>query len=126
MVGFEPGSPPVVPARAAPFCTNARSRVTRNDFSRGASRTSLQALSVAKRFQKFLIVGSFGLLVNQLMLVLLHDVGGIRLVVASPLAILASMAVTFVLNEMWTWHDREVVPSYIDWEPTFRSTPAGC
>jgi putative flippase GtrA len=75
---------------------------------------AVQALSVAKRFQKFLIVGSFGLLVNQLMLVLLHDVGGIRLVVASPLAILASMAVTFMLNEMWTWHDRGVVPSYID------------
>ena len=67
---------------------------------------AVRALSVAKRFQKFLIVGSFGLIVNQLMLVMLHDVGGIRLVVASPLAILVSMAVTFMLNEMWTWHDR--------------------
>ena len=34
--------------------------------------------------------------------------------ISSPLAILASMAVTFVLNEMWTWHDRRQVPSYID------------
>jgi len=67
---------------------------------------AVQALSIAKRFQKFLIVGSFGLLVNQLMLVILHDVAGIRLVVASPLAILVSMAVTFMLNEAWTWHDR--------------------
>ena len=67
---------------------------------------ALQAFSIAKRFQKFLIVGSVGLLVNQIMLVLLHDLAGVRLVVASPLAILVSMAVTFSLNEIWTWHDR--------------------
>jgi putative flippase GtrA len=67
---------------------------------------AVQAFSVAKRFQKFLVVGSFGLLVNQMMLVVLHDVGGMRLVLASPVAIFVSMVVTFMLNEAWTWHDR--------------------
>ncbi len=65
-----------------------------------------QAFSIAKRFQKFLLVGSVGLLVNQIGLVALHDVSGIRVVLASPVAIALSMVVTFVLNEMWTWHDR--------------------
>jgi len=67
---------------------------------------AIQVFSIAKRFQKFLVVGSIGLLVNQLMLVALHDVADMRLVIASPVAILISMAVTFSLNEIWTWHDR--------------------
>jgi putative flippase GtrA len=67
---------------------------------------AVQAFSVAKRFQKFLVVGSFGLLVNQMMLFALHDIGGMRLVLASPVAIFVSMVVTFMLNEAWTWHDR--------------------
>ena len=67
---------------------------------------AIQVFSIAKRFQKFLVVGSIGLAVNQAMLVVLHDLGGIRLAVASPFAILISMAVTFALNEAWTWHDR--------------------
>ncbi len=67
---------------------------------------AVQVFSIAKRFQKFLVVGSIGLLVNQLMLVALHDVADMRLVIASPVAILISMAVTFSLNEIWTWHDR--------------------
>jgi putative flippase GtrA len=67
---------------------------------------AVQAFSVARRFQKFLVVGSFGLLVNQMMLVALHDIGGMRLVLASPVAIFVSMVVTFALNEAWTWHDR--------------------
>ena len=67
---------------------------------------AIQVFSIAKRFQKFLVVGSIGLLVNQVMLVALHDFGDVRLLVSSPVAILVSMAVTFTLNEMWTWHDR--------------------
>lgn len=65
-----------------------------------------QAFSVAKRFQKFLLVGSVGLLVNQLALIALHDGASVRVAMASPVAIAMSMVVTFVLNEMWTWHDR--------------------
>src|SRR5688500_16737529 len=67
---------------------------------------AIQVFSLAKRFQKFLVVGSIGLLINQVMLVSLHDVAEMRLVIASPVAILISMAVTFSLNEIWTWHDR--------------------
>jgi putative flippase GtrA len=61
---------------------------------------------VAQRFQKFVVVGAFGLVVNQAGLLLLHGLMGIEVRIASPLAILASMAVTFMLNEAWTWHDR--------------------
>ena len=67
---------------------------------------TLQIISIAKRFQKFLVVGTVGLGVNQIMLILLHDLFDVRLIVASPVAILVSMAVTFLLNEIWTWHDR--------------------
>ena len=61
---------------------------------------------LAQRFQKFLLVGSFGLIVNQGLLFGLKGLAGLPLAVASPVAIFASMCVTFMLNEMWTWHDR--------------------
>lgn len=67
-------------------------------------------LVLVQRFQKFLVVGSFGLAVNQ---GLLFGFGGLldfRLSIASPLAILISMIVTFALNERWTWHDRGTGP----------------
>jgi putative flippase GtrA len=62
--------------------------------------------TASRRFQKFLLVGAIGLSVNQSALFLLVAAAGAPVVVASPLAILLSMAVTFILNERWTWHDR--------------------
>ncbi len=65
---------------------------------------------LAQRFQKFIVVGSVGLIVNQGLLFLLSDFAGMRLLIASPLSIFASMIVTFGFNEMWTWHDRGTGP----------------
>lgn len=67
---------------------------------------ALRIWSVAHRFQKFLVVGAVGLSVNLLGLFILHEILPLRLVIASPIAIALSMFVTFVLNELWTWHDR--------------------
>lgn len=61
---------------------------------------------LAQRFRRFLIVGAAGLVVNQASLAFLHGIIGIAVVLASPVAILLSMVVTFMLNEHWTWHDR--------------------
>jgi putative flippase GtrA len=61
---------------------------------------------LAQRFQKFLVVGAIGLAVNQGLLYFFHGQGGIRISIASPVAIFLSMAATFFLNERWTWHDR--------------------
>ena len=61
---------------------------------------------LAQRFQKFIVVGSFGLAVNQGLLFFLRHGFDMSLNVASPLAIFVSMVVTFGLNEKWTWHDR--------------------
>jgi putative flippase GtrA len=61
---------------------------------------------VTRRFQKFLLVGAIGLAVNQSALFVLVALVGLSIPVASPFAILLSMAVTFTLNERWTWHDR--------------------
>ena len=69
-------------------------------------RPAVRAWAIAQRFQKFLVVGAIGLAVNQAMLFVLADIVGLRLAVASPLAIAVSMGVTFLLNEIWTWHDR--------------------
>ena len=68
--------------------------------------SAVRIWTLTQRFQKFIVVGAVGLLVNQAGLAFLHDVSGWNLQLASPVAILASMVVTFVLNEMWTWHDR--------------------
>jgi putative flippase GtrA len=70
------------------------------------SDSAVRLWTIAQRFQKFVAVGVVGLVVNQAGLVLLHGMAGMAVKVASPVAILASMAVTFYLNEAWTWHDR--------------------
>jgi putative flippase GtrA len=70
------------------------------------SDSAVRLWTLAQRFQKFVAVGVVGLVVNQAGLVLLHGIAGMAVRVASPVAILASMAVTFYLNEAWTWHDR--------------------
>lgn len=59
-----------------------------------------------QRFQKFLVVGVLGFATNQGFLWLFHEQFHIAVRSASPIAILISMAVTFYLNEIWTWHDR--------------------
>ena len=67
---------------------------------------ALRAWTLAQRFQKFLLVGAFGLTVNLGSLFILHSLLDVGFVVASPIAIALSMVVTFGLNEAWTWHDR--------------------
>jgi len=74
--------------------------------SEGLSRPGVQSASVTRRFQKFLLVGAIGLAVNQVVLFALVALAGATVAVASPIAILLSMFVTFALNERWTWHDR--------------------
>ena len=61
---------------------------------------------LAQRFRKFVVVGSVGLAVNQVMLFAFRDGANLALHFASPAAIFLSMIVTFILNEFWTWHDR--------------------
>ena len=72
----------------------------------GLPRPVARAATVTRRFQKFLLVGAIGLAVNQSALFVLVALVGLSIPVASPFAILLSMAVTFTLNERWTWHDR--------------------
>ncbi len=67
---------------------------------------AIRMFVLAQRFQKFIVVGSFGLAVNQGLLFVLRHGFDMSLNVASPLAIFVSMVVTFGLNEKWTWHDR--------------------
>ena len=69
-------------------------------------RPAVRVWTLAQRFQKFLVVGAFGLAVNQGMLFLLAGLASVPLDIASPIAIAVSMVVTFRLNEAWTWHDR--------------------
>ncbi|MGB3307420.1 MAG: GtrA family protein [Thermomicrobiales bacterium] len=69
-------------------------------------RSAVRMWSLAQRFQKFVVVGAIGLAVNQGGLTVLHGYAAINIIVASTIAILASMAVTFMLNEAWTWRDR--------------------
>jgi putative flippase GtrA len=67
---------------------------------------ALRVWTLAQRFQKFLVVGAVGLAVNLGSLAILEHRAGLPFAAASPIAIAISMAVTFALNEAWTWHDR--------------------
>lgn len=68
--------------------------------------SAVKLWTLAQRFQKFIVVGAVGLVVNQFGLMALHSLAGMSVALASPIAIFASMIVTFYLNEAWTWHDR--------------------
>jgi putative flippase GtrA len=87
----------------------------------------LQRLPVSATFIKFLIVGGVGYLVNQFMLFLLYDSPlssilpakgtdfdliffthpDIRLLIASAIAVEASIVSNFFWHERWTFHDRD-------------------
>jgi dolichol-phosphate mannosyltransferase len=69
-------------------------------------QSAVKVWTLTQRFQKFIVVGAVGLIVNQLGLATLHDGFAIAVQTASPITIFASMVVTFFLNEVWTWHDR--------------------
>ena len=74
--------------------------------SEGLPRPLVRSATVTRRFQKFLLVGAIGLAVNQGALFALVGRAGVAVAIASPIAILLSMIVTFAMNERWTWHDR--------------------
>ena len=74
--------------------------------SEGLPRPVVRSATITRRFQKFLLVGAIGLGVNQGVLFALVAQAGVAVAMASPIAILLSMIVTFTLNERWTWHDR--------------------
>lgn len=69
-------------------------------------RPALRVWTLTQRFQKFVVVGAIGLVVNQGMLYVLVSMANLALAIASPISIVISMMVTFTLNELWTWHDR--------------------
>lgn len=69
-------------------------------------RPAARVAAISTRFQKFLLVGGIGLVVNQGALFALVTMLGTPVLWASPVAIALSMAVTFLLNERWTWRDR--------------------
>jgi putative flippase GtrA len=74
--------------------------------SEGLPRPVMRPATITRRFQKFVLVGVIGLGVNQGVLFALVDQTGLEVALASPVAILLSMIVTFALNERWTWNDR--------------------
>jgi len=74
--------------------------------SEGMTRPVIRSATVTRRFQKFLLVGAVGLGINQGALFALVDQANLAVAAASPIAIILSMIVTFILNERWTWHDR--------------------
>jgi dolichol-phosphate mannosyltransferase len=78
--------------------------------SESLPRPVARVAALTQRFQKFLLVGAIGLGVNQGLLFALVDWGAWTVAIASPVAILVSMVVTFLLNERWTWHDRGTGP----------------
>jgi putative flippase GtrA len=62
--------------------------------------------SVFHRFAKFSAVGAGGVIVQTVMLGLLLRVGGMHYLVATALAVEASVLNNFVWHRRWTWADR--------------------
>lgn len=62
---------------------------------------------ITPRVLKFSIVGASGVLVNMGMLFFLTEVLNLFYMISSILAIEISIVTNFVLNDLWTWHDRK-------------------
>lgn len=62
---------------------------------------------ITPRVLKFSIVGASGVLVNMGMLFFLTEVLNLFYMISSVLAIEISIVTNFVLNDLWTWHDRK-------------------
>jgi dolichol-phosphate mannosyltransferase len=62
--------------------------------------------SDAKRIVKFVLVGAWGFVVNMFFLWFLTETAGLYYLLSSILAIEISLINNFVLNDLWTWHDR--------------------
>ena len=59
------------------------------------------------RLVKFAIVGGSGIVVNTLMLWLCHDIIGLPVYLASPIAIFTAIFNNFHWNNYWTWNSRK-------------------
>jgi dolichol-phosphate mannosyltransferase len=62
--------------------------------------------SDARRLAKFALVGAWGFVVNMFFLWFLTETAGLYYLLSSILAIEISLINNFVLNDIWTWHDR--------------------
>ena len=71
------------------------------------SRTSLPLQSV-----KFCIVGSSGIVVNCIILILLYEIAGLPLYLASMIAVECSILSNFLINNAWTFREQGSIPFY--------------
>ena len=60
-----------------------------------------------RRFAKFFVVGTSGVLVNMTVLVALTESAGLPYAISSLFAIELSILSNFTLNNAWTWSDRK-------------------
>ena len=64
--------------------------------------------SSAKRVVKFALVGTWGFAVNMFFLWFLTEIAGLYYLLSSILAIEIALINNYVLNDLWTWHDRGI------------------
>ena len=69
----------------------------------GVNGTAIRTARIAKRFGKFCVVGSSGVVVNTLVLYLLHERFVLPLVIASPIAVEMAILNNFFWNNYWTF-----------------------
>lgn len=60
----------------------------------------------AQRLLKFGLVGTWGFVVNMFLLWFLTEKAGVYYLLSSIVAIEISLLNNYVLNDLWTWHDR--------------------
>ncbi len=78
--------------------------ISRNEVARRAGRARSQG--VFHRFAKFSAVGAGGVIVQTVTLAVLMRVGGMHYLMATALAVEASVLNNFVWHRRWTWADR--------------------
>jgi dolichol-phosphate mannosyltransferase len=59
-----------------------------------------------QRLAKFGLVGTWGFVVNMSILWFLTEMGGLYYLLSSIVAVEIALINNYVLNDLWTWHDR--------------------
>ncbi|MGM5480219.1 MAG: glycosyltransferase [Nanobdellota archaeon] len=71
-----------------------------------------QAYCSNRKFLKFAVVGTSGVLVNYAVLILFKEIVGLYLLFASAIAVETSIITNFLLNNFWTWKSNRHTNSF--------------
>jgi putative flippase GtrA len=96
------------PASDRPWYRPAPASAVLPELSGPETNRPRAVLRLPARVRRFLVVGAGGIVVNNAVLVVLHGLLGLRLLLATMVAVEAAIVHNYVLHELWTFRGRRL------------------